>query len=685
VLRICSFGNRLKLGNLTPKIASDLQMSSRKYMLTLAFFQKKGASMKSSFSRRSLLATLILFLTPGCFAGTYYANSCSYADVNDCINGSGVNTCHSGSSTGSKGTHNAVSGDIINIPAGTCTWASTLSVAVNITIQGTGTPNTLSSQFGSGTLSTVIVDNYASGPLFQAEISYSSGALFRLSTIDIEPESTSTSLFSPVSAAGTCTSSGCPNIRIDNLGFGLSTAWSSGNDGSGNCAWLVRLDNVFGVMDHDTEGTGNYPDFVNPSLSAYLGVGAYGDNSWAQPDSLGGANELYVENDVLYTATAFMDTEIAPIGGGVGGARYVARFNHATADAAFGMFGNHGLETDGRPQGGRSEEVYGNTITLPSGSGSSNVLMGLRSGTGIEFGNTVEDGSGYWINYFASLATYRTVFTGSNGWGACGGSGPYDTNDGVTYYTGTTTSGSSGTTMVDSIMSWIANLLAPSGAPYSVYDTTKGFWAQIASNTSDSITLQPNIPEQTNSFSVGDSYEILRATVCADQPGRGQGNYVSGSTPSPSGALDQALDPIYEWDDTAAVLGEGVNVGTMDSGQTIDNRDWYTDNSLGSPKTQTSAASPFNGSGVGGVGIGFGSLANRPTTCIPSVGYFATDQGSWNTSGNGFGQGELFVCTAANTWTLYYTPYTYPHPLTQGTSTESPAPPTNLGATPEQQ
>jgi hypothetical protein len=640
--------------------------------------------MKDSFSRQFLLAFLVFFLTPGCFAGTFYANSCSYADVNDCINGSGVNTCHAGSSTGAQGTHTAVKGDVINLPAGTCTWASNLSISVSITIQGNGTPNTLPSQLGSGTLNTIITDNAGnSAPLFQIEIGYNSGALFRLSTIDIEPESASTNLFSPVSIAGTCTSSGCPNVRVDNIGFGLSTSFSSGNDGAGKCAWLIRSDGVFGVLDHDSEGTANWPDFVNPSLSAYLGVGAYGDNSWAQPDTFGTASALYMENNVLYTQTAFVDTEIAPVGGGVGGGRYVARFNHVTTNAAFGMFGNHGLDTDGRPQSGRTEEVYGNTVTIIPASGSSGTLAGIRGGTEIVFGNTVSDGSGYWINYFVSLATYRTVFTGSNGWGACGGSGAYDTNDGTVYASGTLTSasGGGGNAIVanDTSKSSTTNEWAPSGAPYSFYDVTQGFWMQIASNTSNSLTTRSEIPEQESTANSGNSYEILRATVCADQPGRGQGNYVSGSTPSPTGSLAQALDPIYEWDDTAGLLGQSANVGTVDSGQTIANRDWYTDNSLGTPKAQTSATSPFNGTG----GVGFGTLARRPTTCTPRVGYFATDQGSWNTSGNGFGQGELFVCAAANTWTLDYTPYTYPHPLTTGSAGETPASPRNLTGTPQ--
>ncbi|HJT68698.1 MAG TPA: hypothetical protein VJ731_00785, partial [Terriglobales bacterium] len=40
------------------------------------------------------------------------------------------------------------------------------------------------------------------------------------------------------------------------------------------------------------------------------------------------------------------------------------------------------------------------------------------------------------------------------------------------------------------------------------------------------------------------------------------------------------------------------------------------------------------------------------------VGYFATDQGP---------QGTLYTCSALNTWTVHYVPYTYPHPLVSGT------------------
>lgn len=98
----------------------------------------------------------------------------------------------------------------------------------------------------------------------------------------------------------------------------------------------------------------------------------------------------------------------------------------------------------------------------------------------------------------------------------------------------------------------------------------------------------------------------------------------------------------------------------------------------------------YNASFNGTSGVGVGILANRPATCTPTpdaldaghggVGYWATDQGSWNQSTsnpegvqfNG-ADGVLYRCSATNTWTVAYTPYTYPHPL-QGQVAEEPAP-----------
>jgi len=75
--------------------------------------------------------------------------------------------------------------------------------------------------------------------------------------------------------------------------------------------------------------------------------------------------------------------------------------------------------------------------------------------------------------------------------------------------------------------------------------------------------------------------------------------------------------------------------------------------------------------------ISTGTLAARPASCTAGPDnrsiYRATDQHSSGVS--------LYVCSATNTWTLHYEPYTYPHPLQVGGSagdTVPPPPPTNL-------
>jgi hypothetical protein len=124
--------------------------------------------------------------------------------------------------------------------------------------------------------------------------------------------------------------------------------------------------------------------------------------------------------------------------------------------------------------------------------------------------------------------------------------------------------------------------------------------------------------------------------LCRDQVGAGSDQSASdGTLPYPI----QDKVPAYAFNNTpTTTFGGSTNVKV--------NRDYYTQGVT------------FDGS----TGVGVGVAADRPVTCTTGVGYWATDEGSWNRSGSG-GQGRLYKCTSANTWELYYTPYTYPHPL----------------------
>lgn len=94
-----------------------------------------------------------------------------------------------------------------------------------------------------------------------------------------------------------------------------------------------------------------------------------------------------------------------------------------------------------------------------------------------------------------------------------------------------------------------------------------------------------------------------------------------------------------------------------------------------SKDAQTTSSSPFDGT----TGIGHGTLARRPSTCTHNtapdgdngggVMYWATDQGSWNSSSSNGGvnrsgaDGVLYRCSSTDNWSVYYTPYAYPHEL----------------------
>jgi hypothetical protein len=112
---------------------------------------------------------------------------------------------------------------------------------------------------------------------------------------------------------------------------------------------------------------------------------------------------------------------------------------------------------------------------------------------------------------------------------------------------------------------------------------------------------------------------------------------------------------VYVWANTFTPAGYSTTPIVAGATMTQANRDYF----------QQFGPNGESGTFNGTKGVGTGTLlptnpsayTNAPNcsnATYPGPGY-------WHTPSQ-----TLYVCTALNTWTAYYTPYTYPHPLTGG-------------------
>lgn len=611
-----------------------------------------------------LLSLLIIITSSAGAQGTFTAADCNFASVDTLINGP---------------LHTAVSGDIIVIPAGNCTWTfqEIIPSGIGITIRGVGTPNTQPSQMGasSSCSQTVITDNSVNG-LFQ----FTPSALVtsRVSCMKWQPFSPLPSFTNPIFVVGgvtACTTSQCPKFRFDNMTF--PSSWNGlVSDNS-----ILVVSNVFGVADHNNVGDDSLStgalNLVNVNHGHWQGVGNNGDNSWATADTYGTEQAYYVENNVLKNAYG---TDVDSGGTDYGGGRYACRFNSFSPPDL--TCTNHGTDTTGRNRGGRQGEIYRNTWICPTGSlqTSCTDIFLTRSGPMLVFDNVNLAGGGLTPNNLFNLTVQRR-WRGNVSFGQCGG----QPDAGIWDATDSTNLGPFTISAVDTVNGivtistspWTNGQFNSFSSPFSMVDLTQtipnvtnGARANaINTNTTNSLTLFDFGGDWTPA--VNDSIKIERATSCLDQSTRGKGALVTGDvTPvlqssGVAGPVNEAIDPTYGANNSGTALNDPSTMAGEPG--IIANRDYYLETI--NQGVQTSTTSPFNGSS----GSGHGTLSLRPTTCTPAVGYWATDQGNWNQSGSG-NQGQLFICSATNTggctaaggnfWCLFYTPFTYPHPLT---------------------
>lgn len=563
------------------------------------------------------LALLLLLLFPsgvwaacGGTSPNLTAASAAYTDVNDCLTA-------------------AVDGDTINVPAGSVTWATKLTwTNKSITLKGAGIGVT------------VIDANVGTYPCLINLTTKATGGtpagFTRITGFTFKGETVCGS-GSPGAGDALITIQGVSaNVRIDhnrieagNLAGGLST--------QGYVRGLVD-NNTF----TNTHATANRHPLVCRHTK-WENIGEYGDKSWDVASTLGTADTWVFEDNTFDRAGGTASYAASDDFSGCRSAyRYNTWIDYYPA--------THGTETGGRLRGYRHFELYRNTTTWTKGSIESGI--GLRGGTGFVFDNTWNTND---PTQFVALTTLRQEDDGSHSstgwytWGVCG-----KTDHGQ--ITSVTRSGSTVTVTTDT-----ANMIHASQSWVTIAgavetDYNGNFVATRTSNTTFTYSIGAATPTTPATGTVTyhspfDGNTNNEGYPCMDQVGRGAGVLISGDGPTsgspttPVGDVAQALEPVYVWNNTTAGNLKGANA-TWGSAVILANRDYYN---------QTLS---FDGT----TGMGRGLLSARPETCTTGVGYWATDQGTWNKIPGGE-QGVLYKCTSTNTWTLQYTPYEYPHPL----------------------
>lgn len=145
--------------------------------------------------------------------------------------------------------------------------------------------------------------------------------------------------------------------------------------------------------------------------------------------------------------------------------------------------------------------------------------------------------------------------------------------------------------------------------------------------------------------------------LCRDQVGAGGDTAAwvdaAGETFLNTAAPAQIKAPAYFWSNLGVAQPNDIYLYGTSGDHIKNNRDYYN----------------YTASFDGTAGVGCGTLAARPATCTTDVAYWATNQSCTDLTGMVGANpttpisGTLYKCTAPNTWTAYYTPYTYPHPL----------------------
>ena len=555
--------------------------------------------------RRLMLLTPHLLLAAGCAWGacsgsspSWMAASCSATDIQACIDGMSVRA-----------------GDTINVPAGRCNLGTSITLSKNVHLKGNGIDATTLS---GGTISVTAI---ASGENFPTVSGF---------TLDTTGRGVPGAIHIRANTK---------KFRVTGNKFVMVPPARTITVGLANYRWKP-----FGVIDSN----------VFSCTTVATGVQIYGDNVFASY-RFGSADAVYVEDNTFTCGTSADGTGWVDVDYD---GSMVFRFNTLTNGGQIAMHGT-GNENPRERDGIVGWEIYGNTWTLNTGT--HYWLTQLRGGTGMAFNNSTTITPPLAV----SGAPYRTVeyrtevAAGcSNATWSCDGNHPYDGNN--VWLSGTSTSGGSPTVM------HTTGLTVGAWVGYRLYQGDNS--CRISANTATTVTCAAAMEGDVD-WSVPTAFAIKSGWPCYMQVGA-----MKGTTYGSTSGRQQDSVPAYLWANMCSgtfgggcISGKAVTQGVgiastcrVTAPDILRNRDFFDSYTNGE---QTSPIAPFDGSFTlgSGAGVGYGTRANRPHFCMTGAGYWATDEGSWNKRPGG-SQGVLYKCTATNTWTPYYTPYSYPHP-----------------------
>lgn len=485
-----------------------------------------------------LTLAFLTILPPPLYAAIKSAASCSATDVQAAID-------------------SAADGDTVIIPAGTCTWTTTVVIATPKATSGAGWPSLPSHEKfltlqGAGIGQTVITDavpasHYSAAYNFLSTglaIYAKPGGLTRLTGLTIKRDPAV-----PTAGKGILNMGGTSNSwRIDNNHFIADKTAAMNVYASG------------GVIDHNTI------DMIGWTFGIYgfNGGGPNGDQAWAEPSPAGTANNFFIEDNVFRG-----NGRVTVAHDGWRGERVVFRRNMLTE----AVIASHGLESSGRLRSIRFREVYDNTLTFTYHDFYTYHFLSLRGGNGVFFNNKATGPSTTAPPYNTIVASYMRDHNEFQPFGASDGHSVWDLNDPALYASGSH-NGAAGskTTMTDPSKNWTAN----QWAGYSVRNLTKGWGSQITANTADTLTFMAS-SHYTQVFDPGDLYSIRKVIAAPDQTGRGQGdlltadfNPINSATGVP-GWPRQVPEVSYAWNNT--YNGHPVRIASS-SAHIVENRDF---------------------------------------------------------------------------------------------------------------